>query len=100
MSGVFSMASHAALQYLPEVVGHEQMGCAHFSSFVGVIIISPNRGTGADDPGGNINRAGESVLCRTKHTTILVARPATRRRRGFRDYSRRLSATACCEPWL
>jgi len=26
MSGVFSMASHWVLQYLPEVVLHEQMG--------------------------------------------------------------------------
>jgi hypothetical protein len=94
------MASHAALQYLPDVVGHEQTGCAHFSSFTGVIIIPSNRGTGADDPGGNIRRTGESVLCRTKDTTILVAKPATRRRRGFWDYSRRLSATACRDPWL
>jgi len=55
------MASHAALQYLPEVVRHEQTGCAHFSSFMGVIIISPSRGTGADDPSGNISRGGGSV---------------------------------------
>src|SRR5580704_8624118 len=33
MSGVFSMASHWALQYLPDVVMHEQTGCAHFSAF-------------------------------------------------------------------
>jgi hypothetical protein len=32
MSGVFSMASHWALQYLPDVVGQEQIGCAHFSA--------------------------------------------------------------------
>ena len=29
MSGVFSMASHSVLQYLPDVITHEQMGCAH-----------------------------------------------------------------------
>jgi hypothetical protein len=30
MSGVFSIASHWVLQYLPDVVIHEQTGCAHF----------------------------------------------------------------------
>jgi hypothetical protein len=43
MSGIFSMASHWALQYFPEVVVHEQTGCAHFTavvldSFGGVIV--------------------------------------------------------------
>jgi len=33
MSGVFSIASHCALQYLPAVVPQEQTGCAHFSVF-------------------------------------------------------------------
>jgi hypothetical protein len=33
MSGVFSMASHSTLQYLPDVVVQEQTGCAHFSPF-------------------------------------------------------------------
>ena len=33
MSGVFSIASHWVLQYFPDVVTHEQMGCAHFSAF-------------------------------------------------------------------
>ena len=33
ISGVFSMASHWVLQYFPEVVRHEQTGCAHFSAF-------------------------------------------------------------------
>jgi hypothetical protein len=33
MSGVFSIASHWVLQYLPDVVAHEQTGCAHFSAF-------------------------------------------------------------------
>jgi len=55
------MASHAALQYLPEVVRHEHTGCAHFSSLTGVIVMSPNRGTGADDPSGNISHGGEGV---------------------------------------
>jgi hypothetical protein len=30
MSGVFSMASQAALQYLPDVTRHEHTGCSHF----------------------------------------------------------------------
>jgi hypothetical protein len=38
MSGIFSMASHWALQYLPEVVTHEQMGCAHFLAVSFVIL--------------------------------------------------------------
>jgi len=32
MSGIFSMASHWVLQYLPEVVVQEQTGCAHFTA--------------------------------------------------------------------
>jgi hypothetical protein len=30
ISGVFSIASHCVLQYLPDVTVHEQTGCAHF----------------------------------------------------------------------
>jgi hypothetical protein len=33
MSGVFSMAAHSVLQYLPEVTVQVQTGCAHFSAF-------------------------------------------------------------------
>jgi hypothetical protein len=33
MSGVFSMAAHSALQYLPDVITHEQTGCAHLWPF-------------------------------------------------------------------
>lgn len=33
MSGVFSMAAHWVLQYLPDVITHEQIGCAHFWPF-------------------------------------------------------------------
>lgn len=32
MSGVFSIASDCVLQYFPELVMHEQIGCAHFSA--------------------------------------------------------------------
>ena len=37
MSGVFSIASHWVLQYLPDVVVQEQTGCAHFSPLAVVI---------------------------------------------------------------
>jgi len=37
MSGVFSIASHSVLQYLPEVVRHEQTGWAHLSAFAEAI---------------------------------------------------------------
>ena len=41
ISGVFSVASHSVLQYLPDVVTHEQTGCAHFSAFSGSITLLP-----------------------------------------------------------
>jgi hypothetical protein len=41
MSGVFSMASRWVLQYLPDVVMHEQTGWAHFSTFAVVISFLP-----------------------------------------------------------
>jgi hypothetical protein len=41
MSGVFSIAAHAVLQYLPDVVTHEQTGCAHFWPFAGAISFLP-----------------------------------------------------------
>jgi hypothetical protein len=37
MSGVFSIASHSGLQYLPDVAMHEQTGCAHFPAFEVVV---------------------------------------------------------------
>jgi hypothetical protein len=37
MSGVFSMASQAALQYLPVVASQVQIGCAHFAAGFGVM---------------------------------------------------------------
>jgi hypothetical protein len=33
MSGVFSMASHCTLQYLPVAAAQEHSGCAHFFAF-------------------------------------------------------------------
>jgi hypothetical protein len=39
MSGVFSIASHWVLQYLPDVVSQEQIGWAHFWDFSVVMIV-------------------------------------------------------------
>ena len=47
-SGVFSIASQSLLQYLPDVVGHEQTGCAHFSAFaeaISFLLSSDQEGT-------------------------------------------------------
>jgi hypothetical protein len=38
MSGIFSMASHWVLQYLPEAVVQEQTGCAHFTAVLSVSV--------------------------------------------------------------
>jgi hypothetical protein len=45
MSGVFSIASHSVLQYLPDLVRHEQTGWAHFSAFAEAIsfLLSTNQ---------------------------------------------------------
>jgi hypothetical protein len=40
MSGIFSIASHSTLQYLPDVTMHEQTGCAHFLPFSELILFS------------------------------------------------------------
>jgi hypothetical protein len=50
MSGVFSIASHCVLQYLPEVVMQEQTGCAHFLAVSLVISIPPVFRSGSGDP--------------------------------------------------
>ena len=72
-SGVFSMASHWALQYLPDVVTHEQIGCAHFSVFVESIcflLASDHEGM---IQGFDINPRGNILLYRKEHIARLVA---------------------------
>ena len=52
MSGVFSIASHWALQYLPEAGTHEQTGCAHFlagSLVISFLLVSDQNGAVRDD---------------------------------------------------
>jgi hypothetical protein len=41
ISGVFSIAAHSALQYLPDVITQEQTGCAHLWPFSSVISYLP-----------------------------------------------------------
>src|ERR1700692_673773 len=74
MSGVFSMASHWALQYFSEVVMHEQIGCAHLWVFVVSILFSPVFGSRGDDPSLHISCRGIRLLCRKEHIAIFVAR--------------------------
>jgi hypothetical protein len=40
MSGMLSIASQAALQYLPVVIMQLQTGCAHFCEIVASIVLS------------------------------------------------------------
>jgi hypothetical protein len=42
MSGIFSIAAHCVLQYLPDVVVQEHTGCAHFSPLEVVIFDAPS----------------------------------------------------------
>jgi hypothetical protein len=64
------MAAHSTLQYLPEVVRHEQTGCAHFSAFV-VAIVSPSRGLTLRNPHRNPHddprRGKQERLCNKEH---------------------------------
>ena len=61
MSGVFSIASHSTLQYLPDVVMHEQIGWAHFSAFVVAIFFSPDFESIADDPRLHLKSKGNDI---------------------------------------
>jgi hypothetical protein len=62
MSGVFSIASHSTLQYFPEVVMHEQTGCAHFSDFVVDIAFSPDSRFIANNPRRDSREWGRTIL--------------------------------------
>src|ERR1700722_14076672 len=63
MSGVFSIASHSMLQYLPDVAMHEQTGCAHFWEFAVDISASWPR-IQAGDPKRHSKTRGKSVSVR------------------------------------
>ena len=72
ISGVFSVASHSALQYLPDVVTHEQSGCAHFSAFSEAIFFPPNFGSRSDDPSPNASLHERLFLYRKEHLATVV----------------------------
>jgi hypothetical protein len=54
MSGVFSSASHCALQYFPSLIWQEQFGCAHFLLLA--IALSQAVPNGAIGPGIHLAR--------------------------------------------
>jgi hypothetical protein len=72
MSGVFSIASHSALQYLPDVVTQEQIGCAHFSAFSGAISFLPTSDQEIIIHVEILSHWGEGYLYKKKHLAILV----------------------------
>ena len=76
MSGVFSIASHCVLQYLPDVVVQEQTGCAHFSPFLSAISLSPGFGSVAHDLKGHFKHCTKRYLFKTAHISIFVAAEA------------------------
>jgi hypothetical protein len=81
MSGVFSIASHWVLQYLPDVVTQEQTGCAHFSAFALTISVLL-----ALDQRRMIQAAildtGGKGFCTIRHTSGLGHKVITAGRKG------------------
>ena len=74
MSGIFSIASHWVLQYLPDVVTHEQTGCAHFSAF-GLDIFSllnSDQQQAIQEPHGK--HLGKAILSTNGQIAFFVAR--------------------------
>jgi hypothetical protein len=73
MSGVFSMASHWVLQYLPDVVMQEQTECAHFSPLVVAISFLLSFGSTASDPDGILD-AAKIPFCPKRNTLQFLFR--------------------------
>ena len=71
MSGVFSMAAHSVLQYLPDFVRHEQMGCAHFSAFV-ASIFPPSYNSTLGDTLADVEPRNRGRLSNKEHMAILI----------------------------
>ena len=67
MSGVFSIASHWGLQYLPDVVMHEQTGCAHFWPLVVAICFLLDAVPHRVIPNGMLD-VGKKLLCPIRDT--------------------------------
>lgn len=77
-SGVFSIASQSLLHYLPDVVGHEQTGCAHFSAFaeaISFLLSSDQEGTKGDNPGRNSSQQLRVFLYRKNTREIALMQP-------------------------
>jgi hypothetical protein len=70
ISGVFAVASHSVLQYLPDVVTHEQTGCAHFSVFVGAISFLPTFDQEWKMQTQNISLRGKVFLYTNEHIAM------------------------------
>jgi hypothetical protein len=63
-SGVFSIASHSALQYFPSVIWQLQTGCAHFLG--DIALISSDR----DFETGTVRITGVSTLAHTAMSVL------------------------------
>jgi hypothetical protein len=71
MSGVFSIASHWVLQYLPEVVMHEQTGRADFltvSLVISFLLVSDHDRVIQD---GMLEHQPKAFLYKKEHISIL-----------------------------
>src|ERR1700738_1541878 len=70
ISGVFSVASHSALQHLPDVVTHEQSGWAQFTAFSEAISFPP---TSAQERMTQVQMLVSRKECfRTKRNTLRI----------------------------
>ena len=67
------MASHWVLQYLLDVVLHEQMGRAHFSPFAAAIYLSPGFGSVVDDLKQHPNHWTKAFLSNKRHIVIVLS---------------------------
>jgi hypothetical protein len=76
MSGIFSMASHCALQYFSEVVAHEQTGCAHFLIFSLVIVVLLALGRDRVIQGGMLPGRWTAFLYKKEQVFIRPPEPA------------------------
>jgi hypothetical protein len=99
MSGVFSIVLHWVLQYSPDVVTHEQTGCAHSSAFAGAIpslLVSDQQRVVQD----GILDTGEKSFCPIRNTFQFGSQSDNRKwwkYLGFLERSCRFSQNGCDE---
>jgi hypothetical protein len=97
MSGVFSIASHWVLQYLPDVVTHEQTGCT-LLGFRSRHFFSPSLGSKAIDSRRYLRQWEKALPCKKEHISIWVTEWQPQMWmviRGGRVQSCRFSANDC-----